>query len=100
MNKAASRDQADFYLTIIGGSQGASIFSQTMPQLLSLLPSDINQKLVLTQQTRKEDIKQVKAIYQKLPLKQFTIAPFFSDMGTILANSDLIISRAGSSSLA
>ncbi len=85
-------------ILVIGGSQGAAIFSQTLPNAFEKLPKEILQKIKLVQQCRKEDAETVMQKYKKLPF-EFEVSPFFDNMTQIYANSNLVISRAGASSV-
>lgn len=99
-NAPYSQDTDEFRLLIIGGSQGAHAFSELLPQALILLPKELKAKLVLTQQVRKEDMQKVEKIYEKSGIKSIKLAPFFDDIPDLLADTHLVISRSGSSSLA
>ena len=53
MNKSGKRKPgADFRVLIIGGSQGAAIFSKIIPAAISLLPQEIQKRLFVYQQAR------------------------------------------------
>ena len=91
-------DDSNLHITIIGGSLGAQLFADIIPQAIALLPQAITSRLSITQQARREQIASVTAHYQKLDIPA-DIAPFFDDMPARYAASDLIISRAGASSV-
>ncbi len=95
-----STDTKEFRLLIMGGSQGARAFSELLPKALILLPKELKEKLVLTQQVRAEDMSKVEETYQDSGIKSIKLAPFFDDIPDLLANTHLVISRSGSSSLA
>jgi len=86
-------------LAVIGGSQGAGIFADLVPQALAALPDTIRARLVLTQQCRREQIDALEKTYSAMGLEA-RLAPFFDDVPTILAESHLVIGRAGASSVA
>lgn len=86
-------------LLITGGSQGSALFSVAIPQALSLLPTDICQRLQVQHQCRAEDIEQAKSIYAQSNIAA-TIAPFFNNMVEALGNCHLFIGRAGASTVA
>ena len=46
---------SNFNILVIGGSQGAKIFSDVVPKALSLLPRKIKKNLHIFHQVRKED---------------------------------------------
>ena len=88
------------HLLIFGGSQGASFFSRKFPDVLTLLPEELQRKIVLTQQARPEDEEYLQEVYQKIPFKKVTIASFFDNMPALIKESHLIISRGGASTAA
>ena len=93
-------DNEEFRLFIFGGSQGAKVFSQIIPeaitQLLKLNPS---LKIYITQQVSEDDQKELSTIYGQLGLK-YVLSPFFHNMAEIYSQTDLVISRSGASTVA
>lgn len=98
--KAAS-DRADnrLALTVVGGSLGAGIFADIVPDAISRLDAPLRRRLTVTQQCRAEQQTALRARYADMDVNA-DIRPFFDDMPVILANSHLVISRAGASSVA
>ncbi len=86
-------------ILIIGGSQGAKIFSKIIPEVIVNLPQAIKSKLHIYQQVKEEDIDLIKAKYAKENIA-CEIKSFFNDMNKQLAQADLMISRAGASTIA
>lgn len=86
-------------ILILGGSQGAQIFSKVIPEAIKLLPKNISKKLVVYQQCRGEDIEEVKSKYADTVVAS-NLATFFSNIPELMATSCLIISRAGASTIA
>ncbi len=86
-------------LLIIGGSQGAKIFSEVLPKSIALLAESLKKNLHITQQVRAEDQEITEKLYQQLNVS-YTLAPFFSDLASQMNSASLIISRAGASSIA
>ncbi|KUO55823.1 MAG: UDP-N-acetylglucosamine--N-acetylmuramyl-(pentapeptide) pyrophosphoryl-undecaprenol N-acetylglucosamine transferase [Alphaproteobacteria bacterium BRH_c36] len=86
-------------LLVFGGSQGARFFSDTVPPAMTRLPQDIRQRLRIVQQARQEDVERVRQAYAQSGISA-DIAPFFPDLPDIMANSHLIIGRAGASTIA
>ncbi len=86
-------------LLIFGGSQGASFFSRKFPEVLALLPEELQRKIVLTQQARPEDEEYLQEVYQKIPFKKVTISSFFDNMPMLIKESHLVISRGGASTI-
>jgi len=84
---------------VIGGSQGARVLSDMVPAALAALPATIKPFLRVAHQARAEDQDRVVAAYDAADIKA-EIAPFFADIPRRLAEAQLVISRAGASSVA
>ena len=84
---------------VIGGSQGASVFSDVVPKAMALLPESLRARIRLDQQCRAAELEEVKAKYAAIGM-QVDLAPFFADVAARLAAAHLVISRAGASSVA
>lgn len=93
-------DTDEFRLLIIGGSQGARAFSDIIPKALVMLSPELKAKLSVTQQVRAEDMERVQEEYRNSGIKAIHLSSFFTNIPELLANAHLVISRAGSSSLA
>ncbi len=88
----------DIQLLIIGGSQGAKLLSQTIPKAVSLLPTALQKRLVIVQQTRAEYLDEAREVY-RLSAVRATCETFFGDIETHLARAHYIIGRSGASSV-
>lgn len=98
--KPTARQANDkLHLAVFGGSQGAAIFATLVPTAIGLLPEALKKRLVITQQARIDQIETLDAVYADMGVTA-TIAPFFADIAAHIRQSDLIISRAGASSVA
>jgi UDP-N-acetylglucosamine--N-acetylmuramyl-(pentapeptide) pyrophosphoryl-undecaprenol N-acetylglucosamine transferase len=86
-------------LLVFGGSLGASVFSQVVPETIAALPTHLRARLRITQQCRAEDLDKVRTVYDAAGIDA-TLASFFDDMPARLAASHLVISRAGASTIA
>ena len=84
---------------VIGGSQGARILSDVVPAAIAALPDSIRHWLRITQQARAEDLDRVIAAYHQAGIAA-EVAPFFADIPRRLTEAQLVISRAGASSVA
>ena len=82
-----------------GGSQGATVFSEVVPEALKRLGPDLHARLRITQQCRPEDAERVAAFYRDEGIEA-NIAPFFDDLAERLAAAHLVICRAGASTVA
>jgi UDP-N-acetylglucosamine--N-acetylmuramyl-(pentapeptide) pyrophosphoryl-undecaprenol N-acetylglucosamine transferase len=88
-----------FRILVTGGSQGASILSNVVPDGLAMLPEHFRRRLQVTQQCRAEDIEEVRARYASLGIPA-DLATYIGDMPDKLAWTHLVIGRAGASTIA
>lgn len=95
----ASRGDAPFHVLVFGGSQGARYFSDVMPPALATLPAQLKQRLRITQQAREEDIDRVRGSYAESGIAA-DVAAFFKDLPLRMAKANLVIGRAGASTVA
>ncbi|NEY91865.1 UDP-N-acetylglucosamine--N-acetylmuramyl-(pentapeptide) pyrophosphoryl-undecaprenol N-acetylglucosamine transferase [Tabrizicola oligotrophica] len=86
-------------LVVIGGSQGARILSDVVPEAVARLPEALRLHLRVAQQARPEDLDRVVAAYEEAGILA-EIAPFFADIPRRLSEAQLVISRSGASSVA
>jgi len=84
-------------LTVIGGSLGAQALNETVPQALALLAPAERPRV--THQAGARLLDAAKAGYARTGVDA-TVVPFISDMAAQYAGSDLIICRAGASTIA
>jgi UDP-N-acetylglucosamine--N-acetylmuramyl-(pentapeptide) pyrophosphoryl-undecaprenol N-acetylglucosamine transferase len=91
---------APIHLLVMGGSQGARVFSDIVPQALALLPAPIRARIHLSQQCRPEDLEAARAALSGLGLGGLTLESFFRDVPDRLAACHLAITRAGASTIA
>lgn len=88
-----------FRILVTGGSQGASVLSEVVPEGLGLLPPSLKRRLQVTQQCRAEDIERVRARYAELGIPA-DLATYMTDLPERLAWAHLVIARAGASTIA
>lgn len=86
-------------LLVIGGSQGARILSDVVPAAIAALPETLRRHLRVSHQARPEDADRVTAAYAMAGMDA-EVAPFFRDIPRRMSEAQLIISRAGASSVA
>lgn len=86
-------------LLVIGGSQGARILSDVVPAAIAALPETLRQHLRVAHQARAEDVDRVVQAYDAAGIPA-EVAPFFTDIPRRLSECQLVISRAGASSVA
>ncbi|HEX4555380.1 MAG TPA: undecaprenyldiphospho-muramoylpentapeptide beta-N-acetylglucosaminyltransferase [Xanthobacteraceae bacterium] len=86
-------------LLVFGGSQGARIMADVVPAAVERLPAAVRTRLALTQQARGEDLERVRAAYARIGIAA-VVEPFFPDLPMRLAQSHLVVSRSGASTVA
>ncbi|CAA9423498.1 MAG: UDP-N-acetylglucosamine--N-acetylmuramyl-(pentapeptide) pyrophosphoryl-undecaprenol N-acetylglucosamine transferase [uncultured Rubellimicrobium sp.] len=86
-------------ILVIGGSQGARILSDVVPPAIAALPMEVRARLRISQQARDEDLDRVRAFYRAEAIEA-DIRPFFEDVPARMAQTQLVIARAGASTLA
>ena len=89
----------DLIFLILGGSQGASIFSKIIPLAFQKLDTSIFSKITIYQQVRKEDKENVQKLYHALGIKAY-VETFFSNIPELMHQASWIISRGGASTIA
>lgn len=86
-------------LLVVGGSLGARVFADTVPQAMARLAPGDRARIRLTQQARAEDTARVAASYAALGMAA-EVAPFFTDMAARLQRAHLVVARAGATTVA
>ena len=82
-----------------GGSQGARVMSDIVPSAIQMLPDAIRSRVTICQQAREEDLERVRSHYRGLRVAG-EIEAFFRDLPQRIADSHLVISRSGASTVA
>lgn len=91
-------DDKIFRILVIGGSQGAKIFSEVVPQAVSTLPRASQRRLQITQQCREDDIEAVRELYSDTKIA-VDLTTFIDDLPNCLRWAHLVIGRAGASTI-
>ncbi len=86
-----------FTIFIFGGSWGASSINRAMVDALNYL-YDLKDKIQFLHQTGQRDYENIRDAYRKVGFKG-TITPFIYQMGEAYAIADIVISRAGATTL-
>ena len=86
-------------ILVIGGSQGARILSDVIPPAIAELPGEMLQYVRVSHQARDEDGERVKQYYAEQGIAA-DVQPFFHDVPRRMSEAQLVISRAGASSVA
>ncbi len=86
-------------LLVTGGSQGARVMSDIVPAAVARLTPAERARLVVVQQARGEDEARVREAYDAMGLVS-EVHPFFADLPLRIAQAQLVIARAGASTVA
>lgn len=86
-------------ILIFGGSQGSHFLNKNITATLPFLKRE-KDKLRIFHQTGKEDFEWVENNYKQNDFKDVTVAPYFFNMAQYFQKTDLIISRAGATTIA
>lgn len=84
---------------VIGGSQGARILSDQVPAAIAALPEVLRRNVRVAHQARSEDLDRVTAFYAEHGIAA-DVQTFFTDIPRRMTETQLVISRAGASSVA
>ena len=83
-------------LLVVGGSLGAKALNTIVPQALALIP--IDQRPIVTHQSGAKQIDELRANYQSAGVEA-SLTPFIDDTAAAFADADLVICRAGASTV-
>ena len=89
------------YLDIlaVGGSQGARILTDVIPEAISRLPKKLQERIRITQQARPEDLSRLEEAYKGLSLGAIEIQPFFDNLPELMHRAHVVITRSGTGSV-
>lgn len=88
-----------FRVLVTGGSQGASVLSDVVPDAMAMLPMHLRRRLQVTQQCREQEIDSVRAKYAEHDIPA-ELATYLPDLPQRLGWAHLVIGRAGASTIA
>jgi len=83
-------------LLVVGGSLGAKALNDTVPQALALIPADLRPQVI--HQSGARQIDALRANYAAVGVEA-TLTPFIEDTASAFAEADLVICRAGASTV-
>ena len=84
------------HVLVLGGSLGAKALNTIVPQALSLIPA--GQRPIVTHQSGAKQIEALRANYSAAGVEA-TLTPFIDDTASAYADADLVICRAGASTV-
>jgi UDP-N-acetylglucosamine--N-acetylmuramyl-(pentapeptide) pyrophosphoryl-undecaprenol N-acetylglucosamine transferase len=96
--ESVQHDDPIVRVLVFGGSQGAHAINVAMVEAASRLAAGASH-IRLVHQTGERDVEMVRAGYRDAGL-QAEVEPFLYDMGKRLADADIVVSRAGATTLA
>ncbi len=97
LSLGAAEKKGQFTIFIFGGSQGAHRLNKSMAEALPLL-ADLKEKIHIIHQTGSKDYQQMKEVYAQQGWAA-EIYSFLEDIERAYARADLVICRAGASTL-
>ncbi|HMN93495.1 MAG TPA: undecaprenyldiphospho-muramoylpentapeptide beta-N-acetylglucosaminyltransferase [Hydrogenophaga sp.] len=83
-------------LLVVGGSLGAKALNDTVPQALALIPQ--SERPQVLHQSGEKQIEALRASYRAAGV-QAELTPFIDDTASAFADADLIVCRAGASTV-
>ena len=83
------------HLLVTGGSLGAQILDEVVPDAISKMK---NKKIFVTHQTRPENVTKLQMFYAEHKIHA-NVLSFIHDMSGAIADADLVISRGGASTV-
>ena len=86
-------------ILVMGGSQGARILSDVVPGAIANLPPEILRNIRVSHQARAEDMERVQSFYAQHGITA-EVQPFFTDVPTRMSEAQLVVTRAGASTIA
>lgn len=86
-------------ILVMGGSQGARILSDVVPEAIASLPENLRRNIRVAHQARDEDGLRVSTFYAEAGIDA-DVQPFFSDVPERMAEAQLVITRSGASTIA
>ncbi len=82
---------------VVGGSQGAAALNERVPPAVARLTSVAGLEVV--HQSGRDRDAEVRAAYAKEGVTRATVTPFLDDVARAVADADVVVARAGASTL-
>ena len=86
-------------ILVLGGSQGAQAINEMVPKALGSIESMLKNELRIIHQTGEKDVEGVRRAYETQNIEA-KVEPFFRNMPSVYKEADLVVSRAGATTLA
>lgn len=98
--KRYAKREGGLKVSILGGSLGAQIFNELLPEVFALVNENKPGHIAaITHQVGRGDAEVVAKEYAKFGIIKATVVNFIDDMAALYADSDLLICRAGASTV-
>ena len=91
-----NRNKKNFNILVIGGSQGATLFNDLIPEIIVTFPAHLKKKVFIHQNCLAGYERILQSKYEQIGI-EYEIQSYFENIGSLISSSDLIISRAGAS---
>lgn len=85
-------------LVVMGGSQGAAVFSHLVPCAIKRLPEALRCRITVDQQCRSEIVDQTKQAFTACGVEA-RLQPFFDNVSDLVGAAHLLIARSGASTV-
>ena len=95
MMRSGTPLSGDMKLLVTGGSLGAQILDEIVPQSVVAMK---NKKIFVTHQTRPENVEKLQRFYAENKVRA-NVLSFIHDMSDAITSADLIIGRSGASTV-
>lgn len=92
-------EEGPFRILVLGGSLGAHVFSKIVPKALALLPQELRNRILITQQCIAGDLEDAHAAFAGAGVEA-ELSPFFKDVPERMAAAHLVIGRSGGGAIA
>jgi UDP-N-acetylglucosamine--N-acetylmuramyl-(pentapeptide) pyrophosphoryl-undecaprenol N-acetylglucosamine transferase len=96
-DRVEQKNQEEFTVLVVGGSQGAMAINKVFAEALEYLNAEKRFPSVI-HQTGKADFKRAEKDYRNRGLKG-ELNPFIQDMNTAYKRADIVVSRAGATTI-
>jgi UDP-N-acetylglucosamine--N-acetylmuramyl-(pentapeptide) pyrophosphoryl-undecaprenol N-acetylglucosamine transferase len=95
-------DAAEMSILVTGGSQGAHVLNERVAEAVEILAPRLGARLRVLHQTGPKDVEEIARRYERLAGSglQAKAVPFIDDMARAYAEADLLVCRAGATTIA
>lgn len=96
---AKTGSRAGDTLLVLGGSQGARALNESLVWLADKSPTLLSRWTIIHQTGGDESAREISGVYQRNRIRA-DVRPFFAEMAAAYSQADLVIARAGATTLA